>query len=59
METRLQASTHKPKDMRMWGCEDANKYLKYMNLRIWGCKDEKIQERTHEPKDMRMRGCKQ
>ena len=58
-DTRLQASTHKPKDMRMWGCEDANKYLEYTNLKIWGCKDARIQARTHETKDMRMQGYKQ
>ena len=58
-DTRLQASTHKPKYMRTWGCEDINKYLEYMNLRIWGCKDARIQARTHELKDMRMRGYRQ
>ena len=44
--------------MRMWGCEDTNKYLEYMNLKIRGCKDARIQARTHEPKGMRMRGYK-
>ena len=45
--------------MKMWRCEDTNKYLEYMNLRIWGCKDARIQARTLEPKNTRMQGYKQ
>ena len=50
---RIQASAHKPQDMRMQGCGQG-----YMNLNIWGCKDARIQTSAHKHKDMRMRGCK-
>ena len=52
-DTRFQASTHEPEDMRMQGCKGGQ-----MNLRTWGCKDARIQASTHEHKDIRMRGCK-
>ena len=32
--------------MRMWGCDDINKHLEYMNLRIWGFEDSRITAST-------------
>ena len=59
-DTRLQASTHEPEDMRMQGCKWG-----HINLRIWGCKYARTQIGTHEhkdisaqeSKDMRIWGC--
>ena len=48
-DTRLQASTHKTKDMRMQGSKKG-----HINLRVWGCRDARIQACIHEQKDMRM-----
>ena len=52
-DTRLLASTHEPKDMRMQGCKRG-----HMNLRIWGCKDATIQASTRGHKDVRTWRCK-
>ena len=48
------ASTHEPKDTRMWGCEDTSK-----RTWIWGYEDASIQANTYEPEDVRMQGYKQ
>ena len=51
-DTRLLASTHEPKDMRIQWCKQGR-----MNLRMWGCKDAKIQACTHIHRNMKIRGC--
>ena len=68
-DARIQASTHKPEDMRMQRCEDISKHTwtwgyedvrmqgykqAHIKLRIWGCKDARTEAHTYEPEDMRM-----
>ena len=64
------ASTHKPKDTRMWGCQDTNKLIWTEYMRVWGCKytskhtwiwryeDVKMQGYKQAHMNLRMWGCK-
>ena len=72
-DVSILASTNKPEDTRMWGCEYTNKHTwtwgyedvriqgykqAHMKLRIWGCKDASIQGKTYQPEDIRTWGYK-
>ena len=50
---------HRPKDMRLWGRKDTNKYTGYMSLRRRKWEDTRLQASTHEPQDITMQVCKQ
>ena len=72
-DVSILASTDKPENTRMWGCEETNKVkvIWTEDLKMWGCKhtsqhtwswgyeDVRIQASTHEPEDMRMQGCEE
>ena len=47
-DASIQASTHEPKGMSMWGCKDTIKYTQ-----IWGYEDPGMEARAHKPEDMR------
>ena len=37
-DVSILASTDKPEDTRMWGCEDTNKVVWTEDMKMWGCK---------------------
>ena len=58
-DVSILASTHKPKDTRMWGCQDTNKRIWTEDMRVWGCKYTTKHTWTWRYEDVRMQGYKQ
>ena len=58
-DVRILASTHKPEDTRMWGCEDKNKRIWTEDMSMWVCKYTNKHTGTWEYEDVRMQGYKQ
>ena len=58
-DVSILASTHKPEDTRMWGCEDKNKHIWTEDMRMWVCKYTSKHTWTWEYEDVRTQGYKQ
>ena len=58
-DVSILASTLKPEETRMWGCEDTNKRIWTEDMRMWGCKYTSKHTWTWRYEDVWMRGYQQ